>query len=311
MTEPDYVAKTATFMNALSRFLHGRNARVIGLGLSLVLLLLIVRALYLERHQLAEVKVDRDFIVAGVLSVLVVTSGNFLGSVASWLLLRNHAQEITLPYSITINGLAQMAKYVPGNVLHLVGRFYLIGRLTGAKTALIFSIVEVLLLCLAGCSLGLLYLHYLQPVDWPLPLLGLLSLLLLASGIYVLFRTKLLNVSATDICAVVFFYLFSFLCYGLAFNLLFSLVFDLQSVGGLLCAALFSLAFVVGYVTPGASGGLGVREFVFMVLSQPLMDSTLAVAAVILFRFFSIAGDLVFALLSFGVRKFYQVRLLE
>jgi len=305
------VMKPGAFMNAMSRFLNGRSARLLGLGLSIALLLLIVRALYLERHRLAQVEIDRDFLLAGALSVFVVAIGNLSGSIASWFLLRRHSTEITIPYTIAINGLAQMAKYLPGNVLHLVGRYYLISRLTGAKTALVFSIFEMLLLCLAGGSLGLLYLHYLQPVAWPLPTLGLLSLLLLVTGIYVLCRTKLLNVSMTDLSMVILLYLLSFLCYGQAFDLLFSLVFDLHSVGGLLCAVLFALAFVVGYVTPGASGGIGVREFVFMVLAQPLMDSTVAVAVVIMFRFFSIAGDLVFAALALGVRKLYHVKLLQ
>jgi uncharacterized membrane protein YbhN (UPF0104 family) len=243
--------------------------------------------------------------------VAVVVLGNLLGSVAGWLLLRNHAGTITLPFSIAVNGLAQMAKYLPGNVLHLVGRFFLIKQHTDAKVAFFFSIYEVLLLCLSGCSLGLLYVHYMQPEDWSLPALALLSLLCLATGIVVLFRTRLLKVSVTDLTAIVLLYFLSYLCYGHAFSVLFSLVFDLRSAGSLLCSVLFALAFIVGYVTPGASGGLGVREFAFMVLAQPLMDSTLAVAVVVLFRVFSVAGDLVFALIALGVRKAYRVKLLQ
>ena len=73
---------------------------------------------------------------------------------------------------------------------------------------------------------------------------------------------------------------------------------------------LFALAFVVGYVTPGASGGLGVREFVFMVLAQPILDPGQAVAVVVLFRLFSVAGDLVFALFALLIRKLYRVKLI-
>lgn len=302
---------SATLANAVTRMLGERWARILGLGLSAALVLLICRTLYLERARLAQVEIDRAFILAGTLSVVVVVMGNLLGSIAGWLLLRNHASTITLPFSIAVNGLAQMAKYLPGNVLHLVGRFFLIKQHTDAKVAFFFSIYEVLLLCLSGCSLGLLYVHYMQPDDWSLPALALLSLAGLATGIFVLHRTKLLRVPVTDLSLIVLLYLLSYLCYGQAFSVLFSLVFDLHSAGGLLCSVLFALAFIVGYVTPGASGGLGVREFAFMVLAQPLMDSTVAVAVVVLFRVFSVAGDLAFALIALGVRKAWRVKLLR
>lgn len=301
---------SASLLNVMSRVMGSRMARWLGLGISLGFILLICRALYLEREQLAEVKINRAFMLASTASIFVVVLGNLLGSIAAWLLLRKHSCTLTLPFSVALNGLAQMAKYLPGNVLHLVGRFFLIKHHTDTKTAFFFSIYEVLLLCLSGCSLGLLYVHYVQPDVWSLPVLGLLSLLLLAMGVIVLFRLRLLHASGLDMGIVVLLYLLSFLCYGQAFSLLFSLVFDLQTAGGLLCSVLFALAFVVGYVTPGASGGLGVREFVFMVLAQPILDPGQAVAVVVLFRLFSVAGDLVFALLALLIRKLYRVKLI-
>ena len=301
---------SASLLNVMSRVMGSRMARWLGLGISLGFILLICRALYLEREQLAEVKINRAFMLASTASIFVVVLGNLLGSIAAWLLLRKHSGTLTLPFSVALNGLAQMAKYLPGNVLHLVGRFFLIKHHTDTKTAFFFSIYEVLLLCLSGCSLGLLYVHYVQPDVWSLPVLGLLSLLLLAMGVIVLFRLRLLHASGLDMGIVVLLYLLSFLCYGQAFSLLFSLVFDLQTAGGLLCSVLFALAFVVGYVTPGASGGLGVREFVFMVLAQPILDPGQAVAVVVLFRLFSVAGDLVFALFALLIGKLYRVKLI-
>jgi glycosyltransferase 2 family protein len=301
--------KVASLASSLYQALGSRAARVLGLGLSLVLTLLVCRALYLEWGRLAQMEIDRDFLLAATASVCVVVLGNLLGSVASWLLLRRQATTISLPFFVTVNGLAQLAKYLPGNVLHLVGRFILVKERTDAKVALALSIYELLLLCLSGSALGLLYVHYLQPDTWPLPALALLSVATLGVGVLVLRRLAFLQVTTGDLAAVVALYLLSYLAYGFAFSLLFSRVADLHTASALLCAVLFALAFVVGYVTPGASGGLGVREFVFMMLAQPILDSTLAVTVVVLFRFFSVAGDLVFALAAFGVKRFYGVKL--
>jgi len=303
--------KPADLTTVLPRILGTPLARLLGLGISLVLILVICRTLYLERQQLAGLTLDSTFIMVGTFSVLVVILGNILGSIAAWILLKRHSATITLPFSIAVNGLAQMAKYLPGNVLHLLGRFYVLKQHTDGRTAFSFTLVEVLLLCLAGCGVGLLYPHYRQAGEWSLPMLALLSLLLLGCGVVLVSKLRLLQASVIELAAVVALYLGSYLAYGLAFSLLFSQVFDFPTAGMLLCAVLFALAFVAGYITPGASGGLGVREYLFMLLAQPLVDPTIAIAAVVLFRFLSVAGDLVFALLAFGVRKFWRVQLLR
>lgn len=294
-----------TFYSALGN----RRARWLGLALAVLAILLICRVLYQERARLSEIEPDRDFLIAATLSVLVVVLGNLLGSLASWLLLRRQAPVFTVPFLITVSGFAQMAKYLPGNVVHLVGRFYTIKLQTDAKVAFAFSVYELLLLGLCGCALGLLYVHYVQPETWAFAAIVTLSLLLLVASVAVLFRSGFLKVSLMDLSLVVLLYLVSFLCYGLAFSVLFRLVFDLEAAGALLCAVLFALAFVVGYVTPGAPGGLGVREFVFMILAQPLIDSTLALGVVVMFRVFSVAGDLLFSLGALTVRKAFAVKL--
>ena len=301
--------KPAAFAQTFHAALGDRRARWLGSVLSAAAILLICRTLYLERDRLAQVEPDGDFLLAAAFSVLVVVLGNVLGSIASWLLLRREAMTLTLPFLVTLNGLAQMAKYLPGNVLHLVGRFYVVKQHTDARVALAFSVYELMLLILGGCGVGFLYVHFVQPAAWSLFTVASLSLLLLATGVLVLLRLKFLKASVADLGLTVTLYLVSFLCYGLAFHALFAWVFEVDSVSALLCAVLFALAFVAGYVTPGAPGGLGVREFVFMILAQPLTDATLAVSVVVMFRFFSVAGDLLFSLLALGVRKAFDVKL--
>jgi len=67
-----------------------------------------------------------------------------------------------------------------------------------------------------------------------------------------------------------------------------------------LCVSGFSLAWVLGFVTPGAPGGVGVREAVFVVLVAPAVGSARAdevaaaiAAVVVIGRLQSIVADVV------------------
>ena len=53
----------------------------------------------------------------------------------------------------------------------------------------------------------------------------------------------------------------------------------------------FALAFVVGYVTPGSPGGLGVREAILDGLYAPTLGSGVAAGLFVVLRVLSVAGD--------------------
>ena len=53
----------------------------------------------------------------------------------------------------------------------------------------------------------------------------------------------------------------------------------------------FALAFALGFVTPGAPAGVGVRDFVLWVLYAPTLGQGLAAGLFLLLRLSQIAGD--------------------
>ena len=57
-------------------------------------------------------------------------------------------------------------------------------------------------------------------------------------------------------------------------------------------AGMFSLAWLAGFVVPGAPGGLGVREVAFVALVAPAIDAPTAALVAVALRIATIAGDL-------------------
>ena len=90
--------------------------------------------------------------------------------------------------------------------------------------------------------------------------------------------------------------------YGISFVLLgISLRFIASSLSSLavplpLSVALFAAAWIAGLVTPGAPGGLGVRETVLTIGLAPILGGSVALAVALLHRGVSVLGDVI----SFG-----------
>jgi hypothetical protein len=214
-------------------------------------------------------------------------------------------RRITLPSS----GVTQLAKYLPGNVMHYVGRHGWMARsgvphgaiaraatgeigcavlaaaTTAAGLAVIFppasvpglgaaevrllAIAAVALMACGGLVFGVARGRFPALARWtPSPLAAAAALLSL-SGFY------LTQAGVLDV--VVF-------------------AAGARPLGQILPIAVGS--WLIGYVTPGAPGGLGTREFALTLLLSPLLGPGPAVLVTVIFRLVTTGGDLWCFLLS-------------
>jgi len=67
--------------------------------------------------------------------------------------------------------------------------------------------------------------------------------------------------------------------------------------------AIYLFGWLVGFVVPGAPGGIGVREAVFIILLAPLVGEANALTYSIAVRLVTIGGDILFYLAGLGLRK--------
>jgi uncharacterized membrane protein YbhN (UPF0104 family) len=215
----------------------------------------------------------------------------------------------SIPLSIGIYGRAQIAKYAPGNVFSFVGR-QMLGRQAGySHKALAWaSLFEVF---------GMLYatglLACIGASEWISSLLGIprtvfflaVAALALAPPVaLILFqstpwtrRFALHPRSVADYARlnlVFLIYVPFFLTSGLLFAMLLWAASPSTNIEWLQIAGAVSAIWLVGYVTPGASAGIGIRDALLLVAIGGMMQESLATVAVLAYRILTIVGDIGF-----------------
>jgi hypothetical protein len=217
--------------------------------------------------------------------------------------------------SVSIVSVSQFSKYVPGNIAQHVGRVAMskIHGITYSKT--IFSMyLEIALLVLAAAGLAIVGTAFSQPVDpnasSRIP--GHMALLALVLGMLIapfvghgLFQTVAAWIarkkgvprdtieapSPPTLLHAVFLYVISFLVLGAALYITAAGVFGEGSANFLLLAGIFSVSWLVGFLTPGAPAGLGVREVMLVALLTPIYGEQLALGIAAILRVITVLGD--------------------
>jgi uncharacterized membrane protein YbhN (UPF0104 family) len=204
-------------------------------------------------------------------------------------------------------GLTQIAKYLPGNVFHLVGRHVWLTRKGVKDSALIgASTLEVLVLVTAALAVVVLAslaapVHVSAIVELmgtPLAIFALVAAAVAFGALLLRSRLRLPTLSWGTLAIAVCIAAVFFLIQGMIFFALCRLVEPATSIA---VAGLATAAWLIGYLTPGSPGGIGSREVSLMLFLQGLMAEPNAVIAIALFRLVTTAGDLVCYLIAFFI----------
>lgn len=227
---------------------------------------------------------------------LVYAVANLLLAVAWWHLLAHLGCSVSRRWAVRTYGVAQLAKYVPGNIFHLAGR-QAIGVAAGLPAGVLIrsTIWELLLIALAGGSFVALVI----PVVWqngPIyagPLLWMSSVAIVVCAACQLMGR---GVAWALLLQVLFLLVSSFVFVGL-FELLETPA--LRSAVPLsLLAGAYVVAWLVGLVTPGAPAGVGVRELVLLLILKGAVSEADLLLTVVLGRAVTVLGDLAFFTMS-------------
>ncbi|MEZ5744001.1 MAG: hypothetical protein R3D89_09860 [Sphingomonadaceae bacterium] len=210
-----------------------------------------------------------------------------------WHFVLSHAraEPVSLAHSVRAYGMAQLAKYVPGNVFHLVGR-HMIHRNAGMadKALARAALAEIVLMIGAALAVVALCIAIAPPA-----MLGgyglvaaLLAGLLALGALIVVLRIG----GGAPVHAV--------LAFALAFAFFTVMALMIAMLVALLGAPLsFAAAgggvaaWLAGFVTPGAPGGLGIREAAMVLFAGGTASAEVLFVAAALFRLVSFGGDLV------------------
>lgn len=204
--------------------------------------------------------------------------------------------DIRVPKALALNiyGTSQLAKYIPGNIFHLAKRQILgathgLGHGPLAKSA----VVELLLIGLGGVVFAPLALPLVSVLVGPGLVIGGVTAFATAYAA----STALVGGRALAVSSVCYMLFFSGT--GFVFVLTFALAtgsFDIPMLSAVIGA--YVVAWTVGFLTPGAPAGLGVREAALLFLLKDVAPESVVLLAAALMRAINIGGD--FALFLAG-----------
>jgi len=193
-------------------------------------------------------------------------------------------------------------KYLPGNVFHYAGR-HILAKQIGIKHNILLksNIVEILLmlstsLIISSVILLLFYNfninEYLNVINKNIVYIGLFiyGIILIAFSKYK--NIDLLSYKNTIIYYGIFFIGIGFIAY---------IVLNYQmgiNCSFLMITAIYTFAWLVGFVTPGAPGGIGVRESIFVVFSNGLLSMSDALVLSMVLRISNIIGEIILFIIA-------------
>ena len=230
---------------------------------------------------------------------IVCGGANFLLGVSWSYLLRFLGADTQMRWAVSTYGISQLAKYVPGNVMHLVGRQAL-GMGAGIKGSTVArSLVwELGLIAFVGALFGFL----------TLPLVNTLFSEVLAMILFFLVTTVVgfgLNLRLGQCISKVFcIYIFFLAINGFVFTGVLKALADGTLVLGWapLCGS-YVIAWLIGLVTPGAPAGVGVREMVLLFFLQGSVPKEILLFAIVLGRIVTVIGDVLYFCISVFLKK--------
>lgn len=299
--------------------------RLVAFFLSLAIGFFIYYAIY-NYEEIPSLNWNLTSTLIALFSVAIVVFGiSIVGSI--WcLLLHDNDVFISWKQAQIIFSVAQFGKYLPGNIGQHIGRVVMAQEI-GVPVAIILSTMLIEMLWGISISLGFSFISMIfflnrEASDLSLhiepTLLGLgFILLLLMPWLGIIFLNKFLPklVKRLSGCskintprlrtALVVAALFSlcFVLMGLILKLQAQFFFGVTEGGVFELACLFAIAWLAGYLVPGAPGGLGIRETMMVLVLSPLLGAGAAVGLSVTLRVTTTVGDAVALILGLLGRR--------
>jgi glycosyltransferase 2 family protein len=227
------------------------------------------------------------------LSALYAGANTFL-ALAWHALLQKFSLNVDWRWAIYIYGKTQIIKYVPGNIFHLASR-QAEGQQAGLPAISLAKTILWEILCISSTALPF------API-----LLTQFGLTVSLAGSLALIAFSVIGLSwfKTHICffKATLFYFFFLLCSGFIFYILTLTATDLSLQDWkllLIIPSIYIVAWLVGFVTPGAPAGVGIRELTLIFFTQNFLPEAEVLTLAILSRLVTGLGDTIF---FFGTR---------
>lgn len=285
---------------------------------------------FVNLDKIPPLNVDTPFFMVALLSIaFAILNVGLVGLIWS-LLLRDSGVLMPLKQTLTIFAISQLGKYLPGNIGQHVGRV-VIGKHAGIPVGITLStmLIEALWGVGVGGALALLALttsgarkllgSYIQleplflGIGTVIFLLLPLILIPALNHFFPTFSKRLtkgnVNTSPKILTAlmVITLFLLCFVFMGIILKLQAQWFFG-TSTGSLIeLTIFFAVAWLSGYLIPGAPGGLGVREAMMVLLLSPVVGTGTAVGLGITLRVTTTLSDSIVFILGLVIKSKFKL----
>ena len=204
-------------------------------------------------------------------------------------------------WSISTFGISQLAKYVPGNIFQFASR-QAIGVSEGYPGVPLAKSIGWELGLMGGTAF--LFSIFIIPIfninisiQWALLLFFLaFTLLVFLIGAVV----------GKRISYTIVMYAILFALTGFVFVFILTFVVSKHMITEIPYISLFGIyifAWLIGFITPGAPAGVGIREAVLFTFLNPFIPSGDLLLTIVIMRFITVGGDLIYYGISWILRK--------
>lgn len=300
--------------------------KLIGNIITIVVVIFIIKSFF-------DLDVDYGIVfqVANIPIVLVICAVYALHMVVlglSWKTILYIFTKEKMPFasiSFIINK-SNLMKYIPGNVFQYVGRNELAMRyhLNHADVAFC-TVCDVALNCVSVLLLSLIlygqgfskWAEQYGGVSW---FVIAIAIAVIAIALFFLIkrRDKFLNFLAKakeflkrdslfKIALCISFYMFLGLLTGFLYVIVLEKIVGISINASQVLAVIgaYQLSWVIGFVVPGAPGGIGIREAAITLFLGGIIAANDALLGAVIYRFITIFGDLLAYVLSIIIKKYF------
>jgi hypothetical protein len=308
----------------LKRLIH-ITTQIVGLTITGIALAYVIAAILAQWRQIAQHHNLTEALLIISLPGALVYSVLFMGMGLVWHhMVQQLEPSVTLPVGYWIFSRSQLAKYLPGSMLHVAGR-QLLGKMCGISQSVLLAVstCEIFLQTIASAAiagLGATMLTIKSEYRLAIAAGACLVSFFLLSALYArrwfergaLRSERLGQLKKFQQIGQTQFLVPPFVVYILHFAavgaLISFIVCQIEAAPFAPLAmpqytAIYALAWGLGFITPGAPGGIGVREALLTTHLSTIIGTSDALMIAIGLRLAAILADLTLFLTSFGIPR--------
>ena len=295
-----------------------------GTILMLIALIFVFRRLFYMREDLDFTILSSAWVIIALLLIMLLEGSFVILASINYRSIVMNVSGVFVPFytAVKIYNITNMYKFIPGGLVQVIGRnrLALETKDLGHGKVAFSTLIEGILWAVAGILISIIYafdyfLYYIRQLDI-MPWIGLILILiiLITIPIYYRFRIplkeRLKNIRADAkkplriiLVKHLFFMLIMISFWGISFLATLTVLGQSLTLSlGILIAGLYILSWVLGYLTPGAPSGLGIREFVLLMSLGGIVNEEVLLSAIVMHRVLQIIGDIVAYIFSVSLK---------